>query len=249
MDRYGAETYGQLNADVYDAWHDDMDPTEAVDFLAELAAGGPAGPVLELAVGTGRVTLSLAERGIDVRGIDASAAMVERLRAKPGGDRIPVTIGDMADVDDGTDDAFALVFVVFTTFFFLLTQDEQVRCVANVADRLLPGGHFVLECLVPDLARYQRNQSLDTHRVDVDSVRLVAVRHSPARQRFDGQHVLLTNGDVRLAPVAMRYAWPSEIDLMARLAGLAPAGRWGGWRGQPFDGTGSHVSAYVKPSG
>jgi SAM-dependent methyltransferase len=249
MERYGPETYGELNADVYDAWHDDLDPTDAVDLLASLAEEGPKGPVLELAVGTGRVTIPLVERGFDVRGIDASVAMVECLRAKPGGEQIDVTIGDMADVEIGTDESFSMVFVVFTTFFFLMTQDDQVRCFANVADRLVPGGRFVLECLVPDMARYPRGQSVDAHRVGLDHVRLVAVRHSPLEQRFDGQHVLITNDGVRLAPVSMRYAWPSELDLMARMAGLELRHRWGGWRRETFDGTGTHVSVYEKPLG
>jgi SAM-dependent methyltransferase len=248
MDKYGPETYGELNADVYDEWRTDLDPTEAVACLADLAAKGPAGPVLELAVGTGRVTIPLAERGIDLRGIEISEAMVARMRAKPGGDRIPVTIGDMADVDPGTDERYAMVFVVYTTFFFLMTQEDQVRCFANAADRLLPGGRFVLECFVPDMGRYQpTNQSVHTHRVDRDSVRLVAVRHDPVDQRFDGQHVLMTNEGIRLAPVSMRYAWPSELDLMARMAGLVRRHRWGGWRREPYTGTGNHVTVYEKP--
>ncbi|GII64660.1 methyltransferase [Sphaerisporangium krabiense] len=248
MNEYGPETYGERNADVYDEWHADLDPADAVRCLAELIKEGPAGPVLELAVGTGRVTIPLAAQGIDLRGVDASEAMVARMRAKPGGERIPVTIGDMADVDTGTDERFAMVFVVFTTFFFLMTQEAQVRCFANVARRLAPGGRFVLECLVPDLARYQRNQSLDTHRVDHDHVRLVAVRHDPIGQRFDGQHILITDQGIRLAPVSMRYAWPSELDLMARLAGLEPRHRWGGWRREPYLGTGAHVTVYEKPA-
>ncbi|MDT0345395.1 class I SAM-dependent DNA methyltransferase [Streptomyces litchfieldiae] len=248
MENHGPETYGDLNADVYDEWHATLDPTETVRGLAELIEEGPAGPVLELAVGTGRVTIPLAAHGVDLRGIDASEAMVERMRAKPGGADIPVAIGDMADVDPGTDDQFALVFVVFSTFFFLMTQDEQVRCFANVARRLLPGGRFVLECPTPDVARYQRNQSLDVHQVALDRVRLVAVRHDPVEQRFDGHHVLITNAGIRLAPASMRYAWPSELDLMARLAGLERRHRWGGWRHEPFRGEGNYVTVYEKPA-
>ncbi|KXK58515.1 methyltransferase type 11 [Micromonospora rosaria] len=248
MNTHGPDTYGRLNADVYDEWHADLDPTDAVHRLADLIDQGPAGPVLELAVGTGRVTIPLAARGVDLRGIDASEEMVQRLRAKPGGATIPVTIGDMVDVDPGTDDDFAMIFVVFTTFFFLMSQEDQVRCFANVARRLLPGGRFVLECLVPDLARYQRQQSVDAHRVDLDHVRLVAVRHDPVEQRFAGQHILISNDGIRLAPVAMRYAWPSELDLMARLAGLDRRHRWGGWRHEPYLGTGTHVTVYEKPA-
>ncbi|MDT0444024.1 class I SAM-dependent DNA methyltransferase [Streptomyces johnsoniae] len=247
MDDYGPETYGELNADVYDEWHA-IDPTEAVRFLAELVKEGPAGPVLELAVGTGRVTIPLAAQGVDLRGIDASEAMVARMRAKPGGERIPVTIGDMADVAPDTDDQFAMVFVVFSTFFFLMTQEEQVRCFANVAQRLLPGGRFVLECPMPDVARYDRDQRVEAHHVGLDQVRLTAVRHDPVAQRFEGHHVLITNGGIRLAPAFMRYAWPSELDLMARLAGLECRGRWGGWRREPFRGQGNYVTVYEKPA-
>lgn len=247
MEKHGPETYGELNADVYDEWHT-IDPTEAVRSLAELIKEGPEGPVLELAVGTGRVTIPLAELGFDLRGIDASEAMVERMRAKPGGDRIPVVIGDMADVDPGTDDRFAMVFVVFSTFFFLMTQEEQVRCFANVARRLLPGGRFVLECPMPDVARYDRNQRVEAHQVGLGHVRLTAVRHDPVEQRFEGHHVLMTNEGIRLAPAFMRYAWPSELDLMARLAGLELHGRWGGWQRQPFQGEGMYVTVYEKPA-
>ncbi|MFT7841779.1 class I SAM-dependent methyltransferase [Saccharothrix sp. BKS2] len=244
----GPETYGDLNADVYDEWHAAHDPTETVRGLAELIEEGPAGPVFELAVGTGRVTIPLAALGIDLRGVDASEAMVSRMRAKPGGDRIPVVIGDMADVDDGTDDLFAMVFVVFSTFFFLQDQEEQVRCFANAAKRLLPDGRFVLECPMPDVARYQRNQTLETHQVGLDRVRLAAVRHDPVHQRLDGHHVLITEHGIKLAPAFMRYAWPAELDLMARLAGLRRAYRWGGWRREPFRAEGNYVTVYEKPA-
>lgn len=246
MEAYGPETYGELNADVYDEWHD-IDPMDAVGCLVELIREGPAGPVLELAVGTGRVTIPLAEHGVDVRGIDASEAMVARMRAKPGGDRIPVTIGDMVDVEPDTEELFAMVFVVFSTFFFLMTQEDQVRCFANVAERLVPGGRFVLECPMPDVARYQRNQAVETHRVGLDQVRLLTVRHDPVEQRFTGHHVLITNDGIRLAPAFMRYAWPSELDLMARLAGLERRHRWTGWRREPFRAEGDYVTVYEKP--
>ncbi|UED86212.1 class I SAM-dependent DNA methyltransferase [Streptomyces profundus] len=248
MENHGPETYGELNADIYDEWHATLDPTEAVDALAGLIEEGPAGPVLELAVGTGRVTIPLAARGVDLWGVDASAAMVARMRAKPGGEHIPVAIGDMADVDPDTDAAFAMVFVVFSTFFFLLTQEEQVRCFTNVARRLLPGGRFVLECPMPDVARYDRNQRVEAHQVGLDHVRLTAVRHDPVEQRFEGHHVLISDGGIRLAPAFMRYAWPAELDLMARLAGLERRHRWGGWRGEPFRGEGSYVTVYERPA-
>ncbi|PPK65602.1 class I SAM-dependent methyltransferase [Actinokineospora auranticolor] len=245
---HGPGTYGDLNADVYDDWHAAHDPADAVRGLVELVGEAPPGPVFELAVGTGRVTIPLAARGVDVRGVDASEAMVARMRAKPGGARIPVVIGDMADVDPGTDERFAVVFVVFSTFFFLTTQEEQVRCFANAARRLLPGGLFVLETPMPDVARYVRDQTLETHQVGLDRVRLVAVRHDPVAQRLDGHHVLITGDGIRLAPAFMRYAWPTELDLMARLAGLDRAYRWGGWQREPFRGEGNYVTVYRKPT-
>lgn len=248
MQSFGPETYGEFNADVYDEWHAAHDPTDAVRGLTELIKEGPAGPVFELAVGTGRVTIPLAEAGVDVRGVDASEAMVARMRAKPGGDRIPVVIGDMADVDDGTDDLFAMVLIMFSTFFFLQTQEEQVRCFANAARRLLPGGRFVLECPMPDVARYERNQTLETHQVGLDRVRLAAVRHDPVEQRFEGHHVLITEQGTKLAPAFMRYAWPTELDLMARLAGLRRVHRWGGWHREPFRAEGNYITVYEKPA-
>ena len=140
-----------------------LDREAAVAFLAELAASGP---VLELAIGTGRIALPLAERGIDVHGIDASEKMVARLRSKPGGDGIPVTIGDFADV--AVEGQFTLVYVVFNTLFALLTQEAQVRCFENVAAHLADGGAFVVEAFVPDLTRFDRAQRVEANRVGLD---------------------------------------------------------------------------------
>jgi SAM-dependent methyltransferase len=243
MDRYGPETYGEQIADVYDTWHAGMDPAATVDVLASLA--GP-GPVLELGIGTGRVAIPLAERGLEVHGIDASPAMVEQMRAKPGGSGIDVTFGHLANV--AVDRSFSLVFVVFNTFFALLTQDDQVRCFANVAQRLVPGGCFSLEGFVPDVARFDSGQRVHVIDLDIDRVRLDVSVHRPVEQRVDAQHVVITGDGVRLVPVALRYAWPSELDLMARLAGLRLRHRWGGWNREPFDdGSQKHVSVYEKP--
>lgn len=241
MEHFGPETYGDRIAEVYDSWYR-APGAEMVDALVSLSGDGP---VLELAVGTGRVAIPVAERGIEVHGIDASEAMVSQLRAKAGGDKIKVTMGDMADV--GVDTTFSLVFIVFNSFFALLTQDDQVRCFANVARRLEPGGHFVLECFVPDPARYDRGQRVGAISVEVDHVRLDISRHRLAEQRVDTQHVIITEAGVRLAPVTLRYAWPSELDLMARLAGLRLRHRWGGWDGAPLtDESGVHISVYEK---
>lgn len=243
MERYQPETYGDRIADLYDSWHGGMDPAVAVEALMSVAGSGP---VLELAVGTGRVAVPLADRGVEVHGIDASEAMVQRLRAKAGGEQIKLTVGDMADV--AVDETFSMVFVVFNSFFALLTQEDQVRCFANVARRLEPGGCFVLECFVPDLTRYDRGQRVSATNVELDQVRLDVSRHRRAEQRVDAQHILITGAGIRLVPVALRYAWPSELDLMARLAGLRLRHRWSDWSGQPLhDESDLHISVYEKP--
>jgi len=188
---------------------------------------------------------ALAARGVQVHGIDASAAMVERLRAKPGGDAVAVTFGDFAGVP--VEGRYRLVYVVFNTFFALLTQDDQLRCFAAVADRLASGGAFLLSGFVPDPTLYSGGQSVRTTEVGLDRVRLDLARHDPVAQRVDFQHVLLTEGGIGLYPGALRYAWPSELDLMARLAGLRLRERWGGWRREPFGAdSGLHVSVYEQ---
>lgn len=246
MEGYGASTYGDLFADVYDQWYGpdgdiDDDTADAAEFLAGLAGPGPA---LELAIGTGRVALPLAGRGVEVHGLDASEAMIARLRAKPGGERIPVTVGDMADVAVGG--RFPLVYLVFNTIFALTTQAEQVRCFRNVAARLADGGAFVVEAFVPDLSRYPRGQGISLNRMDVDQVTLDVSRHDPVMQTVDSQHVVLRAEGIRLQPIRIRYAWPAELDLTAQLAGLRLAGRWAGWRREPFTASAStHVSVYV----
>jgi len=240
MDGYDASTYGDRIADVYDSWYGLPDDAgDTVAFLLETA--GP-GPILELAIGTGRVALPLAEAGARVHGIDASEAMVAQLRAKPGGSDLPVTIGDFADV--GVDGRFGLVFVVFNTFFALLTQDEQVRCMGNVAAHLTADGAFVIEAFVPDLGRFDRGQRVQATHVGTTEVKLDVSMHDPVAQRTDSLHLLVGPDGTRTYPVAIRYAWPTELDLMARLAGLRLRERWGGWRHEPYTGTGKHVSVY-----
>lgn len=241
MEGYRPGTYGERIAEVYDAMMAGLpDPADCVDRLAELAGPGPA---LELGIGTGRVALPLAARGVEVHGIDASAAMVERLRAKPGGEAIAVTMGDFAEVP--VEGSYPLVYVVFNTFFSLLTQQDQLRCFAGVADRLAPGGAFVLAGFVPDPTLHPGGQSVRATELGLDLVRLDVARHDPVAQRVDFQHVVLGEHGVRLYPGAIRYAWPSELDLMARLAGLALRERWGGWRREPFDAASAgHVSVY-----
>jgi SAM-dependent methyltransferase len=243
MERYAAETYGDRIAAVYDERHDSRDPNSAVAFLAARAG---AGPVLELGIGTGRVALPLAATGLTVHGVDASARMVELLRAKPGGDAIAVTIADFGRFDLAQ--KFSLVFVVFNTFFSLLTQEEQTGCFERVAAHLAPGGRFVIECFTPDLSRFDRGQRTSATAVEVDEVWLDTSLHDPVQQVVRTQHVVIRESGNELFPVAIRYAWPSELDLMGRVAGLEREERYDGWDGRPFTGkTDAMVTVYRKP--
>jgi SAM-dependent methyltransferase len=219
-----------------------LDTDAAVAFLSELAG---AGPVLELAVGTGRIALPLADRGLDVHGIDASEGMVARLRSKPGGERIRIVIGDFADV--AIEDRYALVYIVFNTLFALQTQEAQVRCFRNVAAHLADDGVFVVDAFVPDLTRFQRDQRVEAERVGLNHAWIGLARHYPVEQRVESQHVVLTEERLQFYPVQIRYAYPSELDLMARLAGLRLRDRFGGWRHEPFTAaSGMHVSVYER---
>jgi SAM-dependent methyltransferase len=202
-----------------------LDPT--VDLLAELAGDGAA---LELAVGTGRVALPLSRRGVEVHGIEISTHMAAELRAKPGGDTIPVTIGDMATTDLGR--TFRLAYLVFNTITNLTTQDEQVRCFRNVADHLEPGGRFVVEVFVPELRRlppgdaYRAFTVTPTH-LGFDEYDLVA-------NICRSNHWFVRDGALQVFVSTHRYVWPAEMDLMAQMAGLGLESRWGGWRHEPF---------------
>jgi Methyltransferase domain len=242
MKEYGPETYGERIAAVYDElFHPPTRSEETVEFLAGLA---PDGPVLELAIGTGRIALPLAAKGIEVHGIDASEAMVAKLRAKPGGDDIPVTIGDFADV--GVEGRFRLIAIVFNTLWALLTQDDQARCVRNVAAHLTQDGAFVTEMYVPDPARFDRGQRIQVRNIESRRVVLEASLHDPANQRVSSQLIALEHGGggISMYPVELRYIWPSELDLMAEHAGLRLRERWGGWKREPFDANGWCISVF-----
>ena len=241
MNFYADETYGERVASVYDEWYSEYDP-HAIDLLVELARNGRA---LELGIGTGRIALPLSERKVEVHGIDAASSMISRLRSKPGSERIKVTQGSFADL--AVDGEFALVYVVFNTFFALPSQEEQVRCFRNVADHLSPGGCFVIEAFVPDMTRFHHGQANWATRVTEDLVELDVGRHEQATQRVISQKVVLTDGQVRLYPVQIRYAWPSELDLMAQLAGLRLRERWSNWKRESFTSeSGKHISIYQK---
>jgi SAM-dependent methyltransferase len=242
MDRYDNATYGDRLAEVYDEFTQ-ISPKQtqtAVETLATLASGGR---VLELGIGTGRVAVPLAGLGLSVHGIDASTKMLDELRRKPGGESITVTVGDFSEV--AVDGRFHLVYVVFNTFFVLLSQEAQLRCFANVAAHLEPGGVFAIEAFVPDLSRYLRNQNVSVGKIGIDEVRLDVTVHDPLHQRVECQHVVVANGSTRIYPIQIRYAWPSELDLMARLAGLRLKERWGNWQRSPFSSSDTtHISLY-----
>jgi SAM-dependent methyltransferase len=218
-----------------------VDP--AVGLLASLAGDGAA---LELGIGTGRIALPLRERGVPVRGIDISAPMVEQLRAKPGGDGIQVTIGDLATATAGA--TFRLVYLVYNTINNLTTQDAQVACFRNAADHLEPGGCFLVECVVPDLRRVPPGE---TGRVfHQDDVHLGVDRYEPGGDQVLWSHHYWRVGNrVETFSMPFRYAWPSELDLMARLAGMRLRDRWADWQGSPFtfEST-SHISVWEKPA-
>jgi SAM-dependent methyltransferase len=242
----GERRYGDVWAPYYDEVYTEVD-LNAIRMLEEYA--GPERRMLELGIGTGRMALPLVHRGIDVVGVDESEAMVARLRSKPGGDRVSVVIGDFADVPvEGT---FPLVYLGFNTLFCLLTQERQVDCFVGVAEHLDPGGRLVLECFVPDLVRYD---GLGT-RVGVGSLSPdgshsyeLAVHHA-ATQVIEAHNVRrLATGETVVLPTTIRYAWPSEIDLMARIAGLELEARWDWYDRRPFtDRSPAHVSVYRKP--
>jgi SAM-dependent methyltransferase len=244
MSDYGAATYGDQIADIYD----DLFPAPAdlaavMSTLTSLAASGPA---LELGIGTGRFALPLREAGVEVHGIDASVAMVSKLRLKPGGDAIPVTIADFTRFE--LERRYRLIYVVFNTFFGLLTQDAQVSCFQSIAHHLEPDGVFLMEAFVPDPNRFQNGQRVSISRLAADRVHLEMSQYSPVAQTVQSFHVILGNDQVRLYPVNVRYAFVSELDLMARIAGLTLRERWSNWSRVPFEERSTtHISVWGRP--
>ncbi|MEU7759559.1 class I SAM-dependent methyltransferase [Micromonospora aurantiaca (nom. illeg.)] len=233
--------FGRLWAATYDG-PDNPDPAPAVDFLAPLAEGGP---VLELAVGTGRVALPLAARGLTVEGVEASPEMVAHLRAKPGGADMPVTVGDMADVP--VPGPYRLVFLVFNTLFNLVSEERQAACFRNVARVLAPGGAFVIETFVPDPADFDRDEQVQVREVTEDSATIRMHRYDRAAQTFVRQTVTFDAAGVHLKPFAMRYAWPEQIDELAERAGLRLTERYADWDRSSFDADSrSHISVYRR---
>jgi SAM-dependent methyltransferase len=239
FDERVAASYDESSAEMFDQAV--VDPT--VELLAEIAGSGRA---LELGIGTGRIALPLAQRGVPVHGIELSKAMVARLRAKPGGDDIGVTIGDFATTTvDGT---FSLAYLVFNTIMNLTTQAAQVACFRNVAAHLQPGGRFVIEVGVPGLQRLPPGETIRAFHVSES--RWGFDEFDVARQGLVSHHFAIVAGRVERVSIPFRFAWPSELDLMAQLAGMTLRERWSGWQREPFTSDShKHVSVWEKPAG
>ena len=215
----------------------------AVAFLADLAGSGRA---LEFAVGTGRIALPLAARGVPVVGIDISQAMLDRLRSKPGGADIPVTIGDIATIR--VEGPFSLVYLVFNTIMNLTTQAAQVACFRNAAAHLEPGGTFAIEVMIPELQRLPPGETVHAYGVGEDHWSFD--EYDIAAQGLVSHHFSMVDGVMERFAVPFRYAWPAEFDLMAELAGLRLRERWSGWHREPFTSDSvKHVSVWEKPVG
>jgi SAM-dependent methyltransferase len=237
--------FGERVAGSYDDPSDDMFNPALVDTVADVLAGlASGGRALELGIGTGRIALPLARRGVPVHGIDLSRAMVARLRAKPGGDAIGVTIGDFATTRvDGT---FRLAYLVFNTINNLTTQDAQVACFRNVAAHLEPGGCFVIEVGVPELRRLPPGQNVVPFHVS--PTRWAFDIYDTATQAMSSNYVTVDGGRGEYRSIPFRYVWPAELDLMAQLAGMRLRDRWEGWARQPFTSESrQHVSVWEKP--
>jgi SAM-dependent methyltransferase len=236
-DHFGQEVAARYDADSADMFAAAV-VEPAVDMLAELAGNGTA---LELGIGTGRIAIPLAARGVRVHGIDLSEAMLARLRAKPGAERIATTVGDFATTTvDGT---FSVVYLVFNTIGNLTTQDGQVACFENAARHLEPGGCFVIEVSVP--APHQ------THRLfDVSDSHVGIDEYDPVNQGLVSHHYSRTaDGTFAYGSIPLRYVWPSELDLMARVAGLALRDRWSTWTREPFTSLSTkHISVWQRPA-
>jgi SAM-dependent methyltransferase len=239
MKNYDDSTYGEQIAEIYDEFYPDYDPA-SIELLADLAGGGP---VLELGIGTGRIAMPLHEKGVEVQGIDASEAMISKLRSKPDGSDIEVLVGSFAEFK--LDKCFKLVYVVFNTFFNLLSQDDQVRCFKSVREHLSNDGVFLMEAFVPNPCRFVDHQTVRAIDLAEERVRLEVSQLDPIAQQVTSQHTLISKDGVSFHPVRLRYAWPSELDLMAQIAGLSLRHRWGSWSKVEFGKhSQTHISVY-----
>jgi SAM-dependent methyltransferase len=237
FDQWTAEHYETL-------WPELFDPAlveSTVGFLAALTAGGPA---LEFGIGTGRIAVPLSRRNVRVHGIELSPAMVARLREQPDSAAVDVTLGDFATVTVGG--SFALVYLLRNTITNLTTQDEQVRAFTNAATHLRPGGCFVVENYIPELRRLPPGET--THVFTATPEHLAYEQYDVATQIATSHHYWTLDDQLRTFSSPHRYVWPSELDLMARLAGLRLRERWADWHRTPFTGDSrNHISVWGKP--
>lgn len=238
------DLYGQNLGPVYDRLFSELEPG-LVDFLARLADGRRA---LELGIGTGRVALPLAAQGVPLHGVDASSTMLELLAAKPGADNIAVQRQNFGELSlEGT---FGLIYVVYSTLYALLSQGEQCECFRRVAEHLEPGGHFCVEGFRPDPTLFSQGQRVSVRALTDGGVVLDAAVHRPLEQRVSSRLTLVDSQGIQVYPVELRYLWPSEQDLMARLAGLRLRQRWQDWRGTAAGPQSSRlISVYHLPEG
>lgn len=250
VDGYGPATYGDAFADVYDDWYGDLgDLDHATATIVEQAAGGR---VLELGVGSGRLAAPVAAAGLEVWGIDSSAAMLDRLAARPGGQVVHAVLGDMADPVPPLDAAgarpsegFAVAVAAFNTFFLLASATAQASCLRAVAGLLAPGGRVLLETYVPADPPADARTVLEPRAVELDRVVFTLSTHLPMEQVVHGQHVELRESGTRLRPWVLRYLLPTQLDDLAADCGLRLRERWGGWDRSPFTSTSPvHVSVY-----
>lgn len=245
MEGFDASTYGEHFADVYDEWYGGVsDVAATVEVVAGLAGGGP---LLELGVGTGRLAVPLAQRGLEVHGIDASPAMLERLAAKAAaaGVEVPALLGDFADVGVEVPGGFAVVLVAFNTLFNLGDAEAQRRCLANAADRLMPDGRLVVEAFAPEPDAVRPGGAVTPTVIEPDRVVLQVTQSDPEAQTVTGSVVSISESGIRLRPWRIRWATPEELDTMAGAAGLERVERWGDWDRRPFDDDSPrHVTVY-----
>ena len=233
--------YGEAWSRAYDRLYENRDDPATV--VAALERLGPGRDVLDFGLGTGRLAIPLAAAGFHVAGIEASPAMVEAFRAKPGAEGIEVVLGDF--VATRLDRRFDFVLIAFSTLFLLADQAAQLACLAAAAAHLRPGGAVLVEAFVPDHSRWDHGRRLALSRLDQAGVEIEAARHDRAKQRIEVRYLLIGPEGIAERPLELRYAWPSEIDLMALAAGLQLADRWADWASTPYGPTSDgHVSIY-----
>ena len=252
MDGYEPGTYGDRHAEVYDDWYGDdggiaVSQIESPEAVAEVVAGlANGGRVLELGVGTGRLALPIAAQGLDVTGLDASSAMLDVLRDKPGADRVTLIEGDMADPEDLDDASFSVALIGFNTLFNLTTEPSQAACVGHVSRLLEPGGRFVMEAFVPDPGAHD---GMSVRAVELDRVVMDVTVTDLDKQLITGQRIEITETGNRMFPYHLRYATPDQIDQMASAAGLDLEYRWADWSRSEFNReSGYHVSVWRRPT-